>query len=62
MAREPTATHTRAIATPLDVGHDLRGFFGTEPQPRPLTLNALQRARIATGLSQDELAAELGVC
>jgi putative transcriptional regulator len=41
---------------------DVRAFLGLDPWPPRRPLNALQRARIARGLTQDELAAELGVC
>jgi putative transcriptional regulator len=36
-------------------------FLGLDPWPPRRALNVLQRARVATGLSQDELAVELGV-
>ena len=42
-----------------DPGFDVRAFLDPWPAPRPL--NALQRARIASGLTQAEVAAELGV-
>jgi putative transcriptional regulator len=40
---------------------DLREFFGLDPWPPRRSLNSLQRARIASGLSQNELAAELSI-
>jgi putative transcriptional regulator len=54
----------RALGIPPLVDHpgfDVREFMGLDPWPPPRTLNALQRARVAGGLSQDELAAELGI-
>jgi putative transcriptional regulator len=63
MARALIATHTHDTAPPLhELGYDLREFFGLESWPPPRALNALQRARMASGLSQAELATELGVC
>src|SRR5258707_7911265 len=43
----------------VDPDFDVRAFF--DPWGPQRRLNALQRARIARGLTQDELAAELGV-
>lgn len=40
---------------------DVREFLGLEPWPPRRPLNALQRARLARGLSQEELAAELSI-
>jgi putative transcriptional regulator len=40
---------------------NVREFLGLDPWPPRRTLNVLQRARVASGLSQDELAAELQV-
>jgi putative transcriptional regulator len=42
-----------------DPSFDVRAFVDPWPPRRPL--NALQRARVASGLSQDELAAELSI-
>jgi putative transcriptional regulator len=63
----PEAPAPRALAPevptlPFVSGFDVREFFGLDPWPPRRPLNALQRARIATGLTQNELAAELGVC
>jgi putative transcriptional regulator len=44
-----------------DPAFDPRHVLGLDPWPPRRPLNALQRARIARGLSQHELAAELGV-
>jgi putative transcriptional regulator len=59
---EPSATDARH-APPLldDLGMDVREFFGLDPWPPRRPLNVLQRARIACGLTQDELATELGI-
>jgi putative transcriptional regulator len=63
----PEAPTARALVPkmptlPFESGFDAREFFGLDPWPPRRPLNALQRARIATGLTQHELAAELGVC
>lgn len=63
----PGATTPRALVPemptlPFEPPFDLREFFGLDSWPPRRQLNALQRARIATGLTQHELAAELGVC
>jgi putative transcriptional regulator len=59
---EPSALNGRK-APPLldDLGMDVREFFGLDPWPPRPPLNVLQRARIARGLTQDELAEELGI-
>jgi len=44
-----------------DATFDPRELLGLDPWPPRRPLNALQRARMATGLSQDELAAELSI-
>jgi len=53
----------RSVFGPPPLAHDpafdVRAFLDPRPLRRPL--NALQRARIARGVTQDELAAELGV-
>jgi putative transcriptional regulator len=40
---------------------DVRAFLGLDPWPPRRPLNALQRARVARGISQQELAAELAI-
>jgi putative transcriptional regulator len=59
---EPSTTDVRK-APPLldDLGMGVREFFGLDPWPPRRPLNVLQHARIARGLTQDELAAELGI-
>ena len=61
----PEAVATNALAADLpklpEESEFIREFLGLDPWPPPRPLNALQRARIARGLTQDELAAELRV-
>jgi putative transcriptional regulator len=45
----------------LGPAFDPRTILELDPWPLPRELNALQRARFARGISQDELAAELDV-
>jgi putative transcriptional regulator len=61
-APTPRALVPELPTLPFEPAFDLREFFGLDPGPPRRQLNALQRARIATGLTQHELAAELGVC
>jgi putative transcriptional regulator len=59
---EPSATDARRTPPLLDdLGMDAREFFGLDPWPPRRALNVLQRARIARGISQAELASELGI-
>jgi putative transcriptional regulator len=61
-AAAPRALVPELPTLPFEPAFDLREFFGLDPGPPRRQLNALQRARLATGLTQHELAAELGVC
>ena len=54
----------RVLNIPLlvdDATFDPRELLGLDPWPPRRSLNALQRARIATGLLQHELATELSI-
>jgi putative transcriptional regulator len=66
LTARPEVLGTRALAPEVprlqvESGFNVREFLGLDPWPPRRTLNALQRARVATGRSQDELAAELRV-
>ena len=59
---ELIASHARDIPPFVDDPAFDPRELGLDPWPPRRALNALQRARIARGLTQEELAAELGVC